>query len=246
MKNLILTLLLLNGCYSFSQMLPENYVSFYSDLEMLSYESSLAKIEKAIKKNPTDPWYYWMSAGVYEMMGDQLNTVKNYEKSISLDSNFSAGHGRYARYLRLEENFDTQKALFHINKAIALDKSEAYYHIDKGEIYLFLKEYSLATEEVNLALKENQDHAASAMELMVKILHQQGKKSELIQYILKNEPGLNLDFMSTEVVLIVGNLYREIGEREKACSCFNIAREHFEMGEMPLPEALLESLQKCK
>jgi tetratricopeptide (TPR) repeat protein len=117
MKNLILTLLLFTVSCLFGQSLPEEYSDFYFDLQMLSSEKRLKNIEKAIESNPEDPWYYWMAASFYEIVDDKHNIVKNFEKAISLDSNFSAGHGSYARYLRTQENPDIQKALFHINKS---------------------------------------------------------------------------------------------------------------------------------
>lgn len=229
----------------FAQNLPEKFLEFYQKLESETFDNKFKILDKAIKKNPIEPWYYWMYASVYELKNEDKKVLYYYEKAISIDSNFSEGHASLARYLYNSDSTKLNDALTHINLAIKLEPNTSYYHIDRGEIYLKLGKYDLAIEDANFELNLNESDPNNAYQLIVKTLYKQNKKNELFEFLKKNDLSQNGVF-DTDFGILLGDLYNQIGESQKACNCYKAVAEPFEMMEEKLPKEIEEKIIKCK
>ncbi|MFN5418263.1 MAG: tetratricopeptide repeat protein [Flavobacteriia bacterium] len=247
MKTIFFITAILYFSVAFSQMMPEKFATFYDELGMDNFEEKQVKIDKKIKKSPNEPWYYWMKAEIFQMMGDEAKAIENFEKSIKIDSTFSAGHGSFARFLYGKENPNLKEALTHINKAIQLDDTEKYYLIDRGNIYLLAGEYEKAIEDANTVLKLNEEtYIIDAVQLIIETMLAQNRTAELKTY-LENFDFTSLGgFMDPNFDEKLGDLYLEFGDKEKACKSYGFAADTYLIVEEPLPAGLDEKIKKCK
>lgn len=247
MKTILLFTSILIFSVSFSQMMPEKFATFYNDRGMDNFEEKQVKIDKKIKKSPNEPWYYWMKAEIFQMMGDETKAIENFEKSIKLDSTFSAGHGSFARFLYGKENPNLKEALIHINKAIQLDATEKYYLIDRGNIYLLAGEYEKAIEDANTALSANEEaYITDIAKLIIETMLAQNRTADLKAYLEKFDFTSLGGFMDTNFDEKLGDLYLEFGDKEKACKSYGFAADTYLIVEEPLPAGLDEKIKKCK
>ncbi|MDD2983674.1 MAG: tetratricopeptide repeat protein [Crocinitomicaceae bacterium] len=245
MKNYLLILIATFSFQISAQHLPKKYNDFYNDLLFSEPKVRSKKLDKAIKKEPNEPWYYWMMASFQSIVGKEAEAVKSYEKAIALDPNFSAGHGSLARQLYTGEIPQYDKALVHINKAIQLDPSEGYYFIDRGNIYLAMKDYDRAMQNANLASKNQADEIEVAR-LKIEILHQSGQKEALYQFVKENDLSEEGTSFGTDFMLKLASVYEEMGEKDKACQLYRYAVESFMIFDGKIPEHITEELQKCE
>ena len=208
-------------------------------------ENKYKILDKAIKKNPNEPWYYWMYASVYDINNEDEKVLYYYEKAISIDSNFTEGHASLARFLYSSDSSKLEKALSHINFAIKYEPFTNYYHIDRGEIYLKMGKYDLAIENANFELTLNDSDPNTAYQLIVKTLNKQNKKNELYEFLRKNDLSQN-GFFDTDFGILLGDIYYQMGETQKACNCYNAVGNPFDMMGIKLPVEIEEKIKKCK
>ena len=226
-----------------AQLMPEKMANFYDEITMS--EQKFKKLDQAIKKEPNEPWYYWMKAEFQIIMGQDAEAIQNYEKSISVDPKFDAGHASLARHLYLSDSTQLKKALMHINKAIQLDSNEGYYFIDRGNIYLAMKEYEHAMQDANLASKNHADEIGVA-HLKIEILHQSGQKEALYQFVKQNDLSEEGTSFGPDFLLMLASVYEEMGEKDTVCKLYHYASESFMLFDDEIPSHLAEKLKKCK
>ena len=244
MKQFLIAILICTSSTIFSQTIPTKHIDFYQDIEMASFKRKIKMIDKAIKKNPNEPWFYWMKASTYEHFDSKIAVV-NYEKALSIDSNFSAGHASLARFLNGTDSTKREQALYHINKAIKLDSTDFYFHIDRGYIYLALKNYDLAEAEAKYILTLPEVDYLPPCQLLVETLYACGKRTELNEFILKYDLSQFGGFMDTNFDLLLGSLYEELGENDKACACFQSAAQPYSWMDEEIPADLVLKLKSC-
>lgn len=224
--------------------MPDKFVDFQGKLDEVAYKEKFKLLKKAIKENPNEPWYYWMLASTYSLQEDGKNAIKNYEKSIELDSKFAAGHASLARYLYGNDSTQLDKALIHINKAISLEPKTDYFHVDRANIYLLKKDYDLAIKNANMELNlQNSDHYP-AYEVIVNALYAQKKQTELTTFLKKTD--MSRGYYGTDFAMLLGNLYEKMKDYEKACRCYRMAAEPYEMMEEKVPANIELKLKNCK
>ncbi len=231
---------------SYGQNLPDKYLNFYQNIESETYENKFKILDKEIKKNPNEPWYYWMYASVYELKNDERKALYFYEKAISVDSNFSEGHASLARFLYNADSKNFDKALLHINIAIKFEPNTSYYHIDRAEIYLKLKKYDLAIEDANYELTLVDSDPNTAYQIIIKALNKQNKKNELFELLKKIDLSQSPMLLGTDFGILLGNIYNEMGEKEKACNCYRTVAEPYEMMGEKLPTDIEKKIKACK
>jgi len=227
-----------------AQVMPDKISKLNAKLEGLTFKDQHKLINKEIKKNPNEPWYYWTLATICDLEGDLKNTLKNYEKSIELNPNFAAGHASLASFLYYHDSTQLDKALMHINKAISLEPKAYYVHIDRANIYLRKKEYDLAIKDAKIELSLPDKDVNAAYQVIVKALHEQDNQSELIS-LLKKIDMTNGDY-DTDFVMLLGSIYEKMNEFEKACKCYKNAAEPYERMKREMPLVLVNKLKKCK
>lgn len=232
-----------------AQTLPDQFVDFYHELEMVQFDQKFKMLDKAIKSAPNEPWYYWMIASVYDQKGDNDKAIENYEKSLKIDSNFSAGHASLGRLLRYNYEEDTTKilqALEHINKAIKLEPKEDYYRIDRGYIYLLLGKFDLAENEANYTLNLLSFDIMAAEQLKIETLNLAGKKEELKEFVKQHDLSNEGEFLGTNFCVMLASVYEEMGEQNKACKLYHGAAEPYLVMEEEIPENISLKLKMCK
>jgi len=247
---LLLTLFIFSsfGPQLFAQMMPDKYNELNTKISMVSFDEIFKILDKAIKKNPNDPWYYWIKASVYDIKGEDDKVLENYEKALALDANFSPGHGSLARFMRYNYEEDMSKmniALTHINIAIQLDPEEDYYRIDRGYIYLALKKFDLAEAEADRALSLPQFGLMEAEQLKINTLYEAGKKDELTAFVKKYDLSDEGPMLGTKFATLLASIYEEIGDKEKACNLYNGIAQPYIMMDEKLPENITAKLKKC-
>lgn len=246
MKNVLIIFALCFGFQVLAQNMPDKFADYYQKIEEQTFEKRIQELNKSIKKNPTEPWYYWMLASTYDIMENEEKTREYFEKSISIDSTFSAGYASYARFIRYTDSTNLDLALRHINTAIRLEPQELYYHIDRGFIYLGLKYFDQALSEANLAILNPDFDFLAASELKVQVLYESGKKEELKAFVKQYDLSQNSEFYGTDYCLLLASIYEEFGDLKKMCILYHSAAEPYEMMENEVPAAIKEKLKKCK
>lgn len=245
MKIIVVLAMLIMSSNSFSQTMPNKFVALDEKLSTLPYEEKLNLINKELKKNNKEPWLYWMKAGIYEMMGEDVKTINNYKQAIAIDPNFSGGHASLARYLT-NDSTQWETALIHINKAIEIEPTATWYHADRGEIYLMQKKYDLALKDANIEIALPDSDPAPGLILKFKTLYASDAKKELNSFLKENDLSGALFIMSTDDVIVLATIYDELGEKAKACKCYNSLLENYQMSDLAVPEEITKRLKKCK
>lgn len=232
----------------FAQNMPKEMSDFYDELAMQDFEQKLKTIEKAIQKHPNEPWYYWMKASMFDMMGGLEEVVEGYNKCLDIDSTFSGAHASLGRfYLNSEsEMYDLDKAMYHTQKAISFEPENAQYYIDLGEIYYARQEFYLAIEQANFALNIPDSDYMPACRLIVLSLNAQNDQVELKDYLLKFDFTEFGGFMDPDFDMLLGNLYESYGDKEKACRSYNFAADVYRFGESDVPVYILEKTDACE
>ncbi len=234
-------------CFTFfvkAQVMPDKFVELQYKLDEVPFKEKRKLIKQAMKENPNEPWYYWMLANTYEFEDDTKNVVKNYEKSIELDSKFAAGHASLARYLYGNDSTQLDKALMHINKAISLEPKTDYFHVDRATIYLMKKEYDLAIKNANMELNLPDSDPYPAYEVIITALYAQKKQTELTSFLKKTD--VSQGYFGPAFAMLLGGLYEKMSDIEKACNCYRMAAEPYEMMEEKVPANIELKLKNCK
>lgn len=234
------------GTFSSAQLMTEEMSDLHDELMSMPYEKKFKRLEKEVKKNPNEPWFYWMLADIYEMQEDHAKVTESYQKALAIDSNFDAAHASYARYLRYMDTVNYELALYHVNKAISIQPGEFYYYIDRGNIYLGMKEFDQAILQANHVLNMEDADVMPAVQLIVQCMYDSGRMEDLQDYLLKHDLTQFNGFMDSEFDLLLGELYLVYNEKEKACKCFQFAAEPYRIFENELPEELSSKLKNCK
>lgn len=232
----------------FAQYMPKEMSDFYDELGMQDFEQKLNTIDNAIKKHPKEPWYYWMKGSIFQLMGGLEEVVENYNKCLEIDSTFSGAHASLGRFYLDDESemYDVDKALYHTQKAILYEPDNAVYYIDLGEIYYARKEYVLAIEQANYALKMPNPDYMPACRLIILTLNAQDRKVELKDYLLKFDFTEFGGFMDPDFDMLIGTLYESYGDKEKACRSYNFAADVYRFGESDVPVYILEKTDACE
>lgn len=228
-----------------AQLMPTEMVEVYDHLSMMPYSEKFEKLDSLQLDQPNQPWYFWMAAEIYSMKGDDSLTILNYEKSIEIDPDFAAGYASYSRFLRNANPTNLDLALQHINHAIELDPDPMWF-IDRGEIYREQNKYELAIEEANAALRSGEVDPMPAVQLLVHSIFDSGNKARLKEYLLTYDLTSFGGFMDTKFDLLIGSLYLEYGDSEKACKCFNSAAMPYTFMDEEIPPYVQVELDKCK
>lgn len=229
-----------------AQTIPEKYNDFYFELEELPYDKKFKKLDEAIKKNPSEPWFYQEKGSIYYFKGDIDKSIENYKKALEIDPNYSSTYALLARFIYMNDSTTYDIALEHINKAILLDPEDDFYHIDRGKIYLLLKRFDDADKEANYTLALEGFDVMAAEQLKIETLYQSGRMDELKTFIVKHDLSDEGEFLGIDFCVMLGSVYEELGDVDKACKLYHGAAEPFLMLDEEMPDYIVEKLKGCK
>jgi tetratricopeptide (TPR) repeat protein len=246
MLKIILFLFLCVGMNAQAQSLPDEYSQLMFELMNMPFTKKLKTLDKEIKQHPNDPWYYWMKADVYSLMGDDENVRLCFEKSIALDPTFSAGYGSYASYLVYSGNPDYEKAIAYSTKAIALDSTELYNYLNRAEAYLKTKKINEAIADARYFNKRNENTFVTA-DLVLFYCYRELNDAALMREFLMRLNVMNMSFMlNLEDATLIAGYYESYGELGRMCQCYRAVAENYDLSGSDVPEALTDKLKKCE
>ena len=227
-----------------AQMIPPKFFDFYHELHYLDKKEKLKLLKKAIKENPNEPWYYVMLADYYKLEKNGKKAVECYEKSIQLDSKFASGYACLATYLYENDSTQLAQALTHINKAILLEPKGWNFHIVRANIYYLMKEYDLAIKNAYMDPIILGGLSQAANEVIVKSLYAQKKEVELTSFIKRAD--ISKGTYNTEFALLLGGLYENMNDFEKACNCYKTVLENRDLKKLEILKEIKNKLKNCK
>jgi len=132
-----------------------NRANLYRDLGKT--DEAIADYNKAIELNPNNADTYNNRANLYKDLGKTNEAMTDYNKAIEINPNDAKSYNNRADFWLKLHQYD--KALEDINRALSLDDKEYthVYHITKGEIYMAMKEFLDAINELTLAISLKDD-----------------------------------------------------------------------------------------
>lgn len=234
--------------FPFTTVFTQEIPDYCNTMLMKINEQPSKKTDKELarmrKKNPNDPWVYWMS-GINVSSRSVDEEIVYYQKAIAVDSCFARAYYNWATVLPATSAEEQQKILSLLVKTTACNPDFGYAYIAKGEIFLIQKNYVDALTAAKNAQNCQQTNLVSAQYIELKALHGLNDKNALHTRLKETNLVNELGFWSPEISLFLGNVYSEMNEPANACLCWNHALEMTNtFGEEP-SEELSESLKKC-
>lgn len=243
MRHYLFIVLLLCVQPAFAQEPPKKYQEIWSQVNMSEpgSKSVLKELEKLREKNPSDPWIYWISGIYCDPISDEAAAF--YRKAIAVDPTFP--HAYYNLATTIDDT--TEKAYREMielyTKAVTYDPTLGFAFLYRGQAYLSLGDYDAAMADCQRARKcPDMDPLQTDM-LQLQILWKQNRKQEVLDLVR----GIDFSngFWGPDDELLLAALYEEIGDKQKACTCYRNAAEPYEIMGEDVPEKVTNGLKKC-
>jgi tetratricopeptide (TPR) repeat protein len=122
----------------------------------LDFEDAIEEYDKAIKLDPSNPWYHYNKGSVLDELQRHEEAIEEFDKAIELNPSHPRYHNNKGIALRKLHRY--QDAIEEYDKAIKLDPSNPWYHYNKGSVLRKLHRYQEAIEEFDKAIELNPSH----------------------------------------------------------------------------------------
>lgn len=243
--NLIIILLLFCTQTVFSQDPPEKYQSIWHEINQSEpgSKSVLKELKSLREKNPSDPWIYWISGINCNPVTGQEQAAAFFRKAIEVDPTFPHAYYNLASTINDTNEEALREKIELYTKAVMYDPTLGFAFLGRGQAYLDLKEYDAAMSDCERSRKCPDMDIISVNMLQLHILWMQNKKQEALN--LLRSVDLSEGFWGTDDQLLLASLYEEIGDKQRACTCYRNAAEPYEMMGEELPEKIRNGLIKC-
>jgi tetratricopeptide (TPR) repeat protein len=225
MKTILTALILLISLNFFAQDVPDKYQDIWTECNEGDPEKVHKKLDKLIKKNPNDPWLYWMKGNVG--YSENPENVLLFKKSLEVDSTFAPAYYSLASYYLGENQIDANVTEDYYNKAIYYYPEDAFYLASRGSFYLSQNRNEEALRDSYKAFEMNNEAATLAFPTIVYALSDLNKKDELKQFLTKFEV-LNYGLEPPFYYIFVGNIYEEFDMHTKACNAYKLGLQEIE------------------
>lgn len=116
-------------------------------------EPALKKVTEEIEKNPDKAHLYFERAVILDHLEMDTVALNDYKKAISLDSTRSEYYSAIGDMLF--EHKDVDASIPWLEKALKLNPDDKRAHMKMAKMFLFMKEYTKAFEEINTVLKQD-------------------------------------------------------------------------------------------
>ena len=137
-------------------------IAFKNGLRHLNrgnYQKALDFYNEAIGIYNKDPGAYYNRALANQELGNHLEAVDDFKKSMTMDGKMYKANTHYNIGWSYSELEDYDNALIHFNKAIEIKPKEGYFYADKGDTLYelgkeeeacsnYLKSFELGYEEI--------------------------------------------------------------------------------------------------
>lgn len=253
MKLALLFLVLINSIaysqYNGRSLPPEKYKKIWSKILNSDMESAQKKLERHLKKQPSDPWPYFLMGLTFEPNSEYSEAAIPYwEKSLSIDSNFFMAHSYLAmRLASTSDSTDTERISYHFNRAISIDSTDDMTYLNRATFYYNNKRYDEAIADGKHVLTLGGSLCSFAHYTILLCLTEQEKVEELHNYVLVNKL-VNCDGIELfEYEYLLGTIYYDLYDHPNACICFQKALSTLNQTRSLLDEAYwLEQSEKVR
>jgi len=245
MRHYLFITLLLCSQSAFAQDPPEKYQEIWRQINMSEpgSESVLKDLKTLREKNPSDPWIYWISGINCNPMTGQEEAAAFYRQAIAVDPTFPHAYYNLASTIDDTTEKSRREKIELYTKAVIYDPTLGFAFLSRGHIYLELKEYDAAMADCERSRTCPDMDPMQPNMLQLQILWKQNKKQEALDLIRKID--FSNGFWGTDDELLLADLYKEIGDKQKACACYHNAAEPYEMMGEDLPEKIKNGLKNC-
>lgn len=226
MKTILTTLILLVSLNFFAQDVPEKYQELWAECNEGDPEKVHKKIDKLIKKNPNDPWLYWMKGNVGFSLGPENKPY--FEKALQLDSTFAAAY--YSLAINISENDENSMLIKEelYTKAIKFSKEPfSYYYIARSDLYIEMKKFDLALADAEQARKMNDIDMFEANRVYIYALNGLNRDKDLKAFLFSNDV-IEGGMADSEYYILVASLYEKYKMKNKACEAYIAGKNELE------------------
>lgn len=130
------------------------------------FKKSIEYFNKAIEINPIDPLTYKYLGDLYNALGDNNNSLGNYDLAISLDPQFTQAY--FSRGNVFCKKNKLEKALNDYNKAIELNQENPEFYKVRGDLYSLIYRKTENIQGEKRTSKQAQEDYNRALELILK------------------------------------------------------------------------------
>lgn len=226
MKTILTTFILLISLNFFAQDVPDKYQDIWTECNEGDPKKVHKKLDKLIKKNPNDPWLYWMKGNVGFSYGPENN--KYFEKAIQLDSTFAAAYYSLAiNIFEEDENSQLKKEVLY-TKAIKYSKEPiSYYFTARSDLYIEMKKFDLALIDAEQARKIEDIDQFEANRVYIYALNGLNRDKDLKAFLFSNDV-INGGMAGSDYYILVGSLYEKYKMKNKACEAYTVGLNEIE------------------
>ena len=153
MKHLF-TFIILFLLFSCSKKWADNIAEKGHSQEMINnYEEALKIYNKGIKRNKRSALLFWRRGKIYHRKGNYDLAIKDYSKSIEIDSLFNTGYAFWDRANSKENLKDIEGALEDYDKAISINPKKSNFLSYRGILKYRLEDYEGSLRDLDSAVK---------------------------------------------------------------------------------------------
>lgn len=223
MKTILTALILLVSLNLFAQDPPEKYLDIWIDSQEMDRDDALKNLDALIKKNPKDPWPYWMR-GIITFNGIE-DGEEFFANAIKVDSSFAPAYYNLATCIEPTNEIAIKQIEFLYTKAIELNKdSEINYYFERGSFYVEQKKFDLALADAKKAKETGDMGDISINQLFVYALNGLNMEKELKQFMIENDVVTG-GMYSSDYYILAGSLYEKFRIKTRACEAYSVGLE---------------------
>lgn len=170
-------------------------------LYLNNFTEAKRDLDKAIELAPNTAAYYNLRGAAYENMGDTVNAVKNYNKTIGIDSTDARGYISLARVFEAQNKHED--AIRIADLGIKKSVNQLTLFVIKGNVLQSLKDTTKAISAYKLALKKDSLMFGSNYALAL-ICFERNKPKEALRFIenaIKGEPENGDGYIEKALIL---------------------------------------------
>ena len=192
---------------------PEIETAYKYRAQIYWFNNKLKKayndINKAIEINPEgDPSLYKLKGNIFNANQEDLKAIDSYKISLELDPMDDNVYSSIAEnYLFLKQY---RNSLTYINKAIQLNKNDAYYYKIRGKAYKGIQEYNNAKINFEKAITISPKKDEYYIELG-SLYYDLNKYKSSVYYLKK---AVELNNKESYTYYLLGNVYYDVNDFE--------------------------------